>query len=52
MSAPLCFILASGEAVIGGLIAPAVRDVRLEPFCPAPQISPAALFEQMLLCPF
>lgn len=52
MSAPLCFILTSHGDVYRELIVPAVRDAELEPFRPAPQSSPAALFEQMLLCPF
>ena len=52
MSAPLCFILTSHEDVYRELIVPAVRDAGLEPFSPAPQTSAAALFEQMLLCPF
>jgi hypothetical protein len=52
MTAPLCFILTSHEDVYCELIVPAVRDARLEPWRPAPQSSPAAQFEQMLLCPF
>ncbi|HLH44025.1 MAG TPA: TRAFs-binding domain-containing protein [Bryobacteraceae bacterium] len=52
MPAPLCFILTSHENVYRELIVPAVYNAGLEPFRPAPQSSSAAIFEQMLLCPF